>query len=119
MTLSQSEPEEQEPPGSPLATAFRALSQNTGVYQENLFAVLFGDKLPASWHIAAEDDEWVVRVKVVWQLERLIESITGNTSPETKEAQTIVAQSTVQLARLYRDFETSDVGRRVQRYRTP
>jgi len=108
--LSQSEPEEQES-GSPLAVAFRALSQGTGVYQENLFTVL-GDGLPALWHIAAEDDEWMVRVKVVWQLERLISHLPGENEEKPQETRT-TARVRFNLLNLP-GFRHLDLERRVQ-----
>lgn len=73
VTMSQSTSEDLQPTESLLGTMFRALSQDAGVHQENLF----GPELPALWHIADEDDEWIVCVTVVRQRERLIERIQG------------------------------------------
>jgi hypothetical protein len=112
MIVSQSEPED-ESPGSPLTVAFRDLSQGSGVYQENLFAVL-GKDLPALWHITAEDDEWMVRLKVVWQLERLIEGITGKNEKDTQEAR-MIARVRFNLLDLL-GFRGIGLERRVQRY---
>lgn len=98
---------QQEPAPSPLRAAFMALSQDRGVYQGKLRNVL-GSELPRLWHIEPDDDEHTVRIKAIWQLERLIDTL-------STEDIKIMARLRFNLLD-ESNFPALTVSRRVQRY---
>lgn len=79
-----SQNDEQTSHESPIAVALRRLNKSSGIYQANLRDVI-GSELCRLWHIDEDDDELLVRVKVIWQLDRLISGIEANRPENTKQ----------------------------------
>lgn len=105
--MAQPTPTPEKPPDSTIGAALWALAQDRGVYQNDLLGVL-GPQLSERLRVGVDDDERVVLMKVIWQLERLIDGL----GDEDAKA---VARVRFNLTNLP-GFSSLTLTRRVQRY---